>query len=306
MASFYGKFLIILLVAVSCKQKPATIINRGDFFYDKANSYRYSKSYDGYGEIKDGYIEVIKGDTLYGIANYYNIPAQELIGVNDLKEPYTLKAGDKLKVPQDGYHRVRSGETLFVISKKYNVKIDHLAKLNNLAQPYNIRVGQVLQIGENARKQNYAQTRPSRKIDQPKTKKPSIISKIRNKLNKFSWPAQGQVVSKFGPKNGGLYNDGINIKAPKGSTVSSAEDGVVAYVGNELRGYGNLIIIKHDGGWITAYAHLDQAQVKKGQEVSKGQKIATVGETGNVTFPQLYFGLRKGREAVNPQNYLSN
>ncbi len=304
MTSFYSKFLIIIILLISsCKHKPAPIIDRADFFFDKANSYRYSKSYQGYGEIKDGYIKVMAGDTLYGIASYYNIPSNDLIAANNLKEPYHLIAGSKLKVPQTGYHRVRSGETLFTISKNYNIKLAHLAKMNNLSEPYNIRSGQVIQIGEDAKKPNY-NTNGKQNNRRIVTKKPSIISKIRRKLNKFSWPVDGQVVSRFGPKKGGLYNDGINIKAATGSSVKAAEDGVVAYVGNELRGYGNLIIIKHDGGWITAYAHLSKSQVKKGQNIAKGQKIGAVGETGKVTFPQLYFGLRKGRDAVNPENYL--
>jgi len=112
------------------------------------------------------------------------------------------------------------------------------------------------------------------------------------------------VVSSFGPKKGGLYNDGINIKAANNQIVKASQDGVVAYVGNELKGYGNLIIIKHSGGWITAYAHLLNTNVKKGLEVKKGQKIAIAGATGNVNFNQLYFSLRKGRKAVDPQKYL--
>jgi len=127
-----------------------------------------------------------------------------------------------------------------------------------------------------------------------------------DKKNIFSWPVRGAVISKFGPKKGGLYNDGINIKAREGASVGSAEDGVVAYVGNELKGYGNLVIIKHSQGWITAYAHLKEFNVKRGQKILKSQKIGLVGSTGSVSFPQLYFGLRKGREALNPQNYLKS
>lgn len=127
---------------------------------------------------------------------------------------------------------------------------------------------------------------------------------IAEKKNFFSWPVRGSVVSRFGPKKGGLYNDGINIKAKEGASVGSAEDGIVAYAGNELKGYGNLVIIKHSQGWITAYAHLKEINVSKGQKILKAQKIGSVGNSGSVNFPQLYFGLRKGREAVNPQNYL--
>jgi murein DD-endopeptidase MepM/ murein hydrolase activator NlpD len=127
---------------------------------------------------------------------------------------------------------------------------------------------------------------------------------IEEKKNFFSWPVRGSVVSRFGPKKGGLYNDGINIKAKEGASVGSAEDGIVAYAGNELKGYGNLVIIKHSQGWITAYAHLKEINVSKGQKILKAQKIGSVGNTGSANFPQLYFGLRKGREAVNPQSYL--
>ena len=127
---------------------------------------------------------------------------------------------------------------------------------------------------------------------------------IDEKKNIFSWPVRGNIVSKFGPKKGGLYNDGINIKAKEGASVGSAEDGIVAYAGNELKGYGNLVIIKHSQGWITAYAHLKEINVSKGQKILKAQKIGSVGNSGSVNFPQLYFGLRKGREAVNPQSYL--
>ena len=131
-----------------------------------------------------------------------------------------------------------------------------------------------------------------------------IEPKIPSKNNHFIFPVKGVVISKFGPKAGGLYNDGINIKAKSGENVRATEDGAVAYVGSELRGYGNLIIIKHSGGWISAYGHLDKTKVKRGSKVKKNESIATVGSTGNVHSPQLYFGLRKGREALNPENYI--
>ena len=134
---------------------------------------------------------------------------------------------------------------------------------------------------------------------------PGFIEIALDKMNHFSWPIRGEVISKFGPKSGGLYNDGMNIQAAQGDAVRAAEEGVVSYAGNELKGYGNLIIIKHSGGWITAYAHLSKISVKRGQKVLKLAKIGEVGSTGNVTSPQLYFALRKGRDAVNPENYLT-
>lgn len=118
------------------------------------------------------------------------------------------------------------------------------------------------------------------------------------------WPVQGTIVSKFGTIGKGRANDGINIKAAKGTAVKSADAGTVAYAGNELKGFGNLILVRHNDGWITAYAHNDRLLVKKGQKVKRGEKIATVGETGGVNSPQLHFEIRSGKKAVNPVNYL--
>jgi len=121
----------------------------------------------------------------------------------------------------------------------------------------------------------------------------------------FLWPVKGEVLAEFGPlANKGQHNDGINIAAPKGTPVRAAENGTVAYVGNELRGFGNLLLIKHADGWITAYAHNDHLMVKRGERVRRGQTIATVGSSGSVTVPQLHFEIRHGTEAVNPMDYL--
>lgn len=115
---------------------------------------------------------------------------------------------------------------------------------------------------------------------------------------------RGTVISKFGVIAKGRNNDGINIKAPLGAAVKAADAGTIAYAGNELKGFGNLILIKHSGGWITAYAHNDRLLVRKGQKVRKGEKIATVGSTGGVSSPQLHFEIRAGKKAVNPLSYL--
>ena len=116
---------------------------------------------------------------------------------------------------------------------------------------------------------------------------------------------RGPVISAFGAKGKGLHNDGINIRADRGSPVRAAEHGVVAYAGNELRGFGNLLLVRHAGGWITAYAHNDTLLVARGDRVRRGQVIARVGSSGSVTEPQLHFELRKGKRAVDPRKYLT-
>ena len=120
----------------------------------------------------------------------------------------------------------------------------------------------------------------------------------------FQWPVKGHVISGFGNKSKGLRNDGINIAAPRGAPVVAAENGVVVYAGNELRGFGNLVLIKHTDGWVSAYAHNDRLVVKRGDKVQKGQRIALVGSSGGVTTPQLHFELRKGKRARDPRKYL--
>ncbi len=112
------------------------------------------------------------------------------------------------------------------------------------------------------------------------------------------------MIVSFGPRKGGLHNDGINILARNGTSIQSTENGVVAYTGNQLQGFGNLILIKHSGGWMSAYAHSAIILVTRGDIVRRGQVIARVGRTGNVTRPQLHFELRRGGRAVNPVRYL--
>jgi murein DD-endopeptidase MepM/ murein hydrolase activator NlpD len=121
----------------------------------------------------------------------------------------------------------------------------------------------------------------------------------------FGWPVRGRVLAGYGVAAGGSHNDGINIAAPRGTSIAAVDGGVVAYAGNELRGYGNLVLVKHANGWITAYAHCDELLVKQGDKVSRGQPIAKVGATGGVSEPQLHFELRRGKKAVDPREFLA-
>ncbi len=121
----------------------------------------------------------------------------------------------------------------------------------------------------------------------------------------FLWPINGKVLSSFGPKENGLHNDGINLGAPRGTPIKVGDNGTVAYVGNELRGFGNLVLVRHADGWITAYAHCEEILVKVGEQVKRGQVVGRVGSTGGVDQPQLHFELRKGKQPVNPRSYLT-
>jgi len=121
---------------------------------------------------------------------------------------------------------------------------------------------------------------------------------------RFAWPVRGQVVSAFGAKGGGLVNDGMNIAAPRGTPVRAAADGTVIYAGNEVRGFGNLVLIRHEGGWVTAYGHADRVLVRQGQTVRTGEEIARVGSSGAVSTPQLHFQVRRDGRPVDPAAHL--
>jgi murein DD-endopeptidase MepM/ murein hydrolase activator NlpD len=121
----------------------------------------------------------------------------------------------------------------------------------------------------------------------------------------FRWPVRGRIISGFGSKPNGEKNDGINLAVPEGTSVKAVEAGTVIYAGNELAGYGNLILIRHADGWVSAYAHNKDMLVKRGDTIRRGQTIAHAGMTGSVTSPQVHFELRKGAKPVNPLDYLA-
>jgi murein DD-endopeptidase MepM/ murein hydrolase activator NlpD len=124
--------------------------------------------------------------------------------------------------------------------------------------------------------------------------------------NSFRWPVKGRVIAEFGARPDGGHNDGIDVAVPQGTSVQAAENGVVAYAGNELKGYGNLVLIRHANNWVSAYANNEELLVKRGDKVRRGQIIAKAGATGAVNQPQVHFELRKGSRPVDPTKYMSD
>ncbi len=263
-------------------------------------------------------VVVSKGETLYSISRRYNVEMKDLISANSLKYPYILKVGQVIKLPKTQYHMVKKGDTLYSISKKYNTDITSLSRINHLTSN-SLYVGQQLLIPSGvsssrsffAPKSSYysvkttsSQKNTSTTNYSAKQKYTSAVTVSKNRKSKFSWPVKGVVISKFGSVGKGMHNDGINIKAAKGTSVNAADAGTVIYAGNELRGYGNIVLLQHSDNWVTAYAHNDRLFVKKGQKVIRGEKIASVGSTGGVSSPQLHFEIRAGKSALNPLNYL--
>ena len=263
-------------------------------------------------------IVVSRGDTLYSLSKRYDLQMRDLIEANNLVPPYTLRIGQVLRVPTSNYHVVAKGDTLYSISRRYGIDVNTLAANNGLYSPYTLIIGQRIAInGRNSGSSNYfaSSSKPTISYSSSnvvKQSKPVVVAKTstpvaqvsKYRKTKFAWPVRGEIVSKYGTIGKGRANDGINIKAARGTAVKAADTGTVAYAGNELKGFGNLILIKHSDSWITAYAHNDKLLVKKGQKVVKGEKIATVGTTGGVSVPQLHFEIRAGKNPVNPQLYL--
>lgn len=288
-----------------------------------------------------GTVTVRRGDSLYRIARRYKVRLRGIIDANNLKPPYTIFPGQKLKMPVSGVHIAVHGETIYQIAQRYGTEPGTLVRLNRISPPYRLIPGQRVVLPSGAsrpaapvqasrqavkpRAVRSAIPRTGQRLQQrtgaaqpaPRAVLPSerVVVKRAPKTSPtvkppppsrggFIWPVSGRLLSKFGTLGKGLQNDGINILARRGTPVRAIQNGVVAYSGNELRGFGNLLLIKHAGGWISAYAHNERLLVKTGQKVRRGQVISHVGSTGSVDKPQLHFELRRKNRAVDPERYL--
>ncbi len=312
------------------------------------------------------FVIVKKGDTIFSLSKKHKKSVKDLININNLKSPYLLSIGQKIKLvdiknftkkneienikeikqikpeiikpalvskKQLIEIKVENKETLYSLSRKYSIPVNELAVINKLSPPFILIPGQVLKVPKissvdkqtdsikvidknkmskfvyahkkaihKENKYNKEHKKEVKKISSdPKQKLPIIANRSSNL---FSWPLRGKILSTYGIKSNGLFNDGINISGNIGTKVSSSENGVIAYAGNELKGMGNLIIIQHSGGWMTVYAHLETMEVRRGVKVKVGDKIGTVGKTGKVSSPQLHFEIRKGSKAYDPYKYL--
>jgi len=322
--SVFGFFIVALSLSACLVQKPAPVSHYG--------------TAEGAGSA--GAYTVVAGDNLWSISQRYDIVMRDIVVSNSLRAPFILNAGQRLKLPAPRTYRVRAGDSLYTVSRLYNVSLSELAKLNRLSPPYVIQPGQVLRLPGVTPKTSPSVIRSARVSPRPEAevlslsqeqgvpipaRKPSSgevgvkVAKASNpkpvkvttkppkrSSSKFLKPVNGTVISSYGPKKNGLHNDGVNIRAARGAGVKAADNGVVVYAGNEIKGSGNLILVRHDDRWMTAYAHLDRIGVKRGDVLTRGQMIGTVGSTGSVDSPQLHFEVRRGTDAINPSRYLES
>ena len=241
-------------------------------------------------------VKVRKGDTVYALARRHGAVPKDIIRANKLRRPYHLNVGQSVKVPRARVHVVAKGETGYSISRRYGVDVSSLMQLNQIRRPYRLKIGQKLKLPRQTRQPVAVASAGSSKAPTPPPPPRSGAG--------FAWPAYGKVISSYGAKAGGLHNDGINIRVSAGAPVRASDSGTVVYVGNELKGFGNLVLIRHAGGWVSAYGHNRELLVSRGEKVSRGQTVAKAGASGSVTSPQVHFELRKGSRAVDPQKYL--
>ncbi|MDR2007557.1 MAG: M23 family metallopeptidase [Alphaproteobacteria bacterium] len=281
---------------------------------------------------------VKKGDTLYSISKTYNIPQADILKWNNLSgaegiqldkvltlydvekynaEQEAIKNGTAPVVapaakedsqptaeaapaaptteeetmsadsfPEYKYYRVQKGDTFNSIAKIHYMSKDELFALNNFDATSVLSVDQIVKV-----KSNYGGNKTQQDAS-------GIVK------DGFIWPVVGRLLMTFGTQEQGLMNEGINIAAKKGTDVKATQEGIVIYVGDSLKSFGNMVLVQHDKNWISAYAHLGVVKVNKGQKVLKGEVIGQVGDSGSVNTPQLHFELRYNIKPVDPLNYL--
>lgn len=200
--------------------------------------------------------------------------------------------------PQGIYHVVKVKENLFRIGKAYDVDYRRLARINRMADPAQIRIGQRIFIPGATRQLPVKIITPS-KVTLKRPLKPKPQGKGKNG---FVWPIRGKVTSKFGPR-GKSFHDGMDISAPKGTPIRAIQKGTVLF-SDKLRGYGNIVIIRHRRRYVSVYAHNRKNLARKGQRVAKWQVIGEVGSTGRVTGPHLHLEIRRNNVARDPLYYL--
>lgn len=196
------------------------------------------------------------------------------------------------------YHVVKSGENLFRIGKAYDLPYQELARLNRIDDPHQIRVGQRIFIPGATRQLPVEIITPAQASLEP----PGAPDSAERGREGFIWPVRGKITSKFGPRSE-TFHDGIDIQAPEGSPIRAIEAGEVIY-SDKLRGYGNIVIIRHSGGFVSVYAHNQSNLVREGQRVVRGEVVGEVGSTGRVSAPHLHFEIRKDNVARDPLHYL--
>ena len=270
------------------------------------------------------------------------IPRQPAVIAAPAAAPGLAAPASKAVAAAPAVHVVNPGETLLSISRRNHVPVAELARANSLEPTAKLRLGAKLTVpgartaaiapaAQPVAATSQSAAQPAASLAAPTTRMvataggpvqsarlaqataaeeapvatPVKAAEATGALPTFRWPVRGKVITSYGAKTNGKSNDGINLAVPEGTPVKAAEDGVVAYSGNELKGYGNLVLVRHSNGYVTAYAHASELMVKRGDTIKRGQIIAKSGQSGGVGSPQLHFEIRKGSSPVDPLQFLN-
>ena len=241
---------------------------------------------------------VAPGETIYSLARHYRLTPMAVAKANNVGLDHRVKVGDRVVIPG-------------------HASAPRIAAPAQPPQPAQPRVAaakpEVTPVVKQPNPPKVAQVEPAASArvvtpaadPLPEAAPTGTTGGASSAAPSFRWPVRGRVITGFGPKSSGGQNDGINVAVPEGTPIKAAEEGVVAYAGSELKGYGNLVLVRHANGFVTAYAHASELAVKKGETVKRGQVIGKAGATGNVNSPQLHFEVRKGATPVDPTQYLT-
>jgi murein DD-endopeptidase MepM/ murein hydrolase activator NlpD len=256
---------------------------------------------------------VAPGETIYSLGRRYQLTPMAIAKANNVGLSHHLKVGDRVVIPGQG------GAPRLAMPAQQPAPVAQPAQpAPRIAAKQPVQAAPAPVQAQQQPAPKVAQQQQQPKVAQNTTPTANIVAPAADPLpepaqtgttgvqnTNFRWPVKGKVIQGFGPKQGGGQNDGINVAVPEGTPIKAAEDGVVAYAGSELKGYGNLVLVRHSNGFVTAYAHASELAVKKGETVKRGQVIGKAGQTGNVASPQLHFEVRKGATPVDPSQYLT-
>lgn len=237
---------------------------------------------------------VNRGDTLMSIARHNHISVGELARANGLQSSTKLKIGMKITVPTKAAAVAAQPVVAAAAPPAAPAPTPTPAPAVHVAAAAPAGPVQKVNLAVATATPEAAAVKPAVKA-----------AEATGALPTFRWPVRGRVIAAYGARTNGKSNDGINVAVPEGTPVKAAEDGVVAYSGNELKGYGNLILVRHPNGYVTAYAHASELLVKRGDTIKRGQVIAKSGQSGEAASPQLHFEIRKGSTPVDPLQFLN-
>ena len=286
----FFKFFLLIIIA-SCRPDPFFPISKKNI----SNVPIKNSSIAKLNFPKDGYFIVDDNQTIYDIANLFNILPQDIIRSNNLKSPFELSKGQQIYLPYPLMHNVKYNQTIYDISLIYAVSQSDIVELNGLRKPYKLIPNVEIKI---PLVKDYSVIGLINKTKISKKSNTTLVSKINSK---FLFPVNGKIVKDFGPfGNGNQHNDGVNIFVSTNQPIKASMSGKVAFVGSNLKSFGKMILIKHDSKFVTAYAKINEFNVIEGDLVKKGQIIGKIYKNNTI-----HFQIRKSRNPVNPNLYIN-